>query len=110
MRGGQPGGDRARQRDGLRTGLVQMGDQMRCGHLGAEEIRLPAAQPQHLGEEAGGQRMPLTVDAGHGDAAPFRSGRGRLVMREGRDDPVADGGRGVLLRHRHLVRRPVREK
>lgn len=105
--GGKPGGDRAGQPDGLRPGPVQMGDQMGRGHLRAEEVHPPAPQPQHLGEESGGQRMPFTVHAGHRDTSPLRRGGRWPVMREGRDDPVVDGRGGVLLCHRHPVRRPV---
>ena len=42
---------------------MDVGDQMRGRHLGAEEVDLPPAQPQYLGEQARGQRFTEGVEA-----------------------------------------------
>ncbi|GAA3244901.1 hypothetical protein GCM10020256_71130 [Streptomyces thermocoprophilus] len=81
-------------------GGVQVGDEVRGGCLGAEVVDVPAAQPEHLGDEPGGEGVPFAVGAGDGDPAAGGgsvAAAGGARMDEGGDHAVVDGGGGVFL-------------
>lgn len=101
---GQAGGEGGGQADGVRSGAVNVADQVRGGDLGAEVCDLPAAQPERLGEQACGQRVPLLVHAGDGHSPADGVA---ADSREGCDDAVVDGGGGVLVRDTHAVGGPL---
>lgn len=97
VRGGQPSGDRAGERDHVRPGAVEMPDEVRGRNLGAEVVDLPATQLQDFGQQAGRQPVPFAVHTGHCDPAPGDRGAGGGVRAHRGHGPFVDGGRRVLL-------------
>lgn len=89
-------------------GVVQMGHKVRGRYLGAEVVDLPAVQLDHLGQQACGQRGPLTVHAGHRHPAPSGGGAGGRVRGERGHGSFIDGGRGMFLDDADAVGRPFR--
>jgi hypothetical protein len=104
VRPGQPGGQHAAQGDRVGAGLVQVGDEVCAGDVGAEEVDPPAVEAEHLAQDPDRQRVPFAVDAGHRDPALGRPDLGPGADRG--QDPLADRGGGVLAGDRPLVGRP----
>ncbi len=91
-------GDRTGEQHGVGVGVVLVRDQVRGRRLGAEVVDLPAAQPQRLGDQPRGERVPFAVDAAHRDPAPVAGGaRTGAVVHQGGDHPLVDRRRRVLL-------------